>query len=354
MYRLNDLECNNSKDFKDHLNKITASHIVSQFENISVQQKILWIDDFDSFLIFDRTFLHTLENILNDKTSSAIKIIISTTSADVKHYSKFYNLGFIIKLKIPDTGDIIVFLRKTFAKLPVKILTQISDCVNGNISSAIHMANLEEIQYRTDINIPQKLNITTKTISKNKPKKSQLENIEIEEENIQPTNSFHQIDKFPGLVDLFNMPYNFEVGRYIFDQDPWLHPLRFHENVIHELVQRKGLQNDKENTYIDMLNLLCIWDQIMSYSKLNDGSGMNIAIELISYIPLYLKDFSKKKTTISSMDEFTRMFNYLSLKKKHAVALYIPDFPWITIGSYYKHIYDGKNKKKPKTKNFST
>ena len=52
------------------------------------------------------------------------------------------------------------------------------------------------------------------------------------------------------------------------------------------------------------------------------------------------------------MDEFTRMFNYLSLKKKNAVALYTPEFPWISIGSYCKHFYDDKNKKKPKQKTF--
>ena len=103
-----------------------------------------------------------------------------------------------------------------------------------------------------------------------------------------------------------------------------------------------------------MLELFCIWDRLMSYSKINDGSGMYIAIEIISYVPFYIKEFPKKKNITSSMEEFTRMFNYLSLKKKNAVALYVPEFPWITIGSYYKHLYDDKNKKKPKTKNFST
>jgi hypothetical protein len=368
MYRINDLDCNNSKDFKDLLNKITSSHIISQFENISIHQKVLWIDDFDSFLIFDRTFLHTLENILDDAKSPAIRIIISTTNADMKHYSKFYNLGVVIKLKIPDVADIIVFLRKTYPKLPVKILTQIAEHSNGNISSAIHMARLEEPQI---INKPQEnqpiLSVISKTASKIRKKvaTNTRANIDIIDHLPEPivnplaSNllinnrlSFNLSDKFPGLVDLFNIPYNFQVGRYIFDQDPWLHPLRFHENVIHELNQRKGLQNDKEVAYIDMLRLLCIWDQLMSYSKINDGSGMFIAIELISNIPLYLKDFPKKKTTISSMDEFTRMFNYLSLKKKHAVALYIPEFPWISIGSYYKHIYDAKNKKNQRQKTF--
>jgi hypothetical protein len=103
-----------------------------------------------------------------------------------------------------------------------------------------------------------------------------------------------------------------------------------------------------------MLKLFCEWDQLMSYAKTTDANDMNIAIELSCYIPTYIKDFPKKKNAVSSMDEFTRMFNYLSLKKKNAVALYTTEFPWITIGSYYKHFYDDKHKKKSKSKNFST
>jgi hypothetical protein len=91
----------------------------------------------------------------------------------------------------------------------------------------------------------------------------------------------------------------------------------------------------------------------MSYSKINDSSDIYIATELIAYVPNYLKTFGKKKNAVSTMDEFTRMFNFLSLKKKNSVALYTADFPWITIGSFCKHLYDDKNKKKPKTKKFS-
>jgi chromosomal replication initiation ATPase DnaA len=79
IYKVNDLECTNSKDFKDLLSKITSSHVISQFEQTSNKDKIIWIDDFDSFIIYDRRFLHTLEDILDSNTIPAIKIIISTT-----------------------------------------------------------------------------------------------------------------------------------------------------------------------------------------------------------------------------------------------------------------------------------
>ena len=337
IYRLNELDCNNSKDFRDLLTKITSSHIVSQINKISNNQKVIWLDDFDSYLIFDRTFLHTLQNILDNEKFPAIQIIISTTSADMKHYTKFYNLGTIIKLNIPDVADIIIFLRNTYKTLSVKIIAYIADKSNGNVSSAIYMANIE-----------------------NRMLNNQLIENELEHSTNNSAQELNEIiktsDNFPELVHLFNEPYDINVGRFLYDQDPWLHPLRFHENVLNELKQRKGLQDNKNNTYIDILELFCKWDQLMSYAKINDGSGMNIAIELIAHVSYFLKDYPKKKNIESSMEEFTRMFNYLSLKKKNAVALYIPEFPWIRIGNYHKHLYDDLNKikKQPKAKKFST
>ena len=319
IYKINDLECTNSKDFKEILYKITSSHVISQFENTRNDDKIIWIDDFDSYLIFDRRFLHTLEDILESNTIPTIKIIISTVSADIKHYSKFYTKGLIINLKTPEPADIIIYLRKTFPKLPVKIIGDIADSCAGNLSTAIQISTI---------------------------KNSNIKNLVIK-------NSKEIIirDNYPELVDLFNVPYNIKDGSYLFEQDPWLHPLRFHENIIHEWTIRKGTHHNKEHSYIDTLKLLCIWDQLMSYCKIND-TNMNIAIELSSYIPIYITNFSKKKNAVSSMDEFTRMFNYLSLKKKNIVALYSSDFPWMTIGSYFKHLYDDKNKnRKQKTEN---
>lgn len=350
LYRLNDLDCNNSKDFKDLLKKITSAHIISQIENISNEQKIIWLDDFDSYLIFDRTFLHTLENILNDEKFPAIKIVISTTNADLKHYTKFYNLGCIIKLNIPDIAAIIIFLRSTYKHLSVKIISHIADLSHGNVSAAIQMANLENRMPENKEVEELSLELDTMQIDNN------VDNDILPNTNNTNIDVIETNDKFPELVDLFAEPYDIEVGRFLFDQDPWLHPLRFHENLLNEFKIRKGLQEDKNKTYIDILQLFCEWDQLMSYAKVNDGSGMNNAIEIISSVPYYLKNYPKKKNAESSMDEFTRMFNYLSLKKKNAVALYVPDFPWITIGSYYKHLYDDINKikKASKTKKFST
>jgi hypothetical protein len=60
---------------------------------------------------------------------------------------------------------------------------------------------------------------------------------------------------------------------------------------------------------------------------------------------LLIRDYPRKKTyqSCASVDEFTRMFNYLSLKKKNQLALYDAQktkFPWNEIGSMNKKIYD--------------
>jgi hypothetical protein len=70
-----------------------------------------------------------------------------------------------------------------------------------------------------------------------------------------------------------------------------------------------------------------------------------------------LKAFPRKKMceNDASMDEFTRMFNYLSLKKKNQINVYDSNscnFPWNEIGNSHKRQYDklisSKKSKKPK------
>jgi hypothetical protein len=316
LYKIDQNTYTNSKEFKDFLIKLTTSHIVSQFENTLHEDKIIWIDDFDSFLALDRTFLHTLENILENESIPAIKCIISSIHVDVKHYGKFYSNGLVLQLYPVQEADIILLLRKTFLKIPVKTISTIAECADGNISAALHMAGMEN-------SIDKKFK----------------------------NGSIFNKDNCRELINLFDEKCEVSTSRYLFDLDPWLHPLRFHENVLYEFKQRKGLQIQKEHSYKNMMKLFCEWDQLMAANK---GGDTILATEMISYVPFYLKEFPKKKIANSSIAEFTRMFNYLSLKKKNAVALYNNDFPWNMIGNYYKHIIDEKNKKKSsKTKNFS-
>ena len=56
---------------------------------------------------------------------------------------------------------------------------------------------------------------------------------------------------------------------------------------------------------------------------------------------LKLTDIKRKKNAEEPMDEFTRMFNYLSLRKKNMVSLYEGSFPWESIGSSRKKMYEG-------------
>jgi len=314
------LDIYNGKTFKNYFEKLTSSNIIAQFENIQLLDKIIIIDDIESYIIYDRSFLHNLEDIIESNNYPSIKIIITATNIDAKSIHKFSTTSKIIKLLIPDSNSIFLFLRKKYPEIPVKVLMQISEYCNGNISNAIQMV--------------------------------EFENSSLKEENIYKINEIGNAlnsktvyDNFPDIIKLYNEDIKREESRYIFEQDNWLHPLRFHENLINEMNQRKGLHIIKEKIYTDLMKYMCEWDYLMSHWK---GTYSDIPIEYACGLPVILNKLSKKKQSNSTINEFTRLFNYLSLKKKSSVSLYNNQFPWIYIGNGHKYIYTNMEKEKEK------
>ena len=287
------LDIYNGKTFKNYFEKLTSSNIIAQFQNIQLLDKIIIIDDIESYIIYDRSFLHNLEDIIESNNYPSIKIIITATNIDAKSIHKFSTTSKIIKLLIPDSNSIFLFLRKKYPEIPVKVLMQISEYCNGNISNAIQMV--------------------------------EFENSSLKEENIYKINEIDNAlnsktvyDNFPDIIKLYNEDIKREESRYIFEQDNWLHPLRFHENLINEMNQRKGLHIIKEKIYTDLMKYMCEWDYLMSHWK---GTYSDIPIEYACGLPVILNKLSKKKQSNSTINEFTRLFNYLSLKNSTSKLL---------------------------------
>ena len=79
------------------------------------------------------------------------------------------------------------------------------------------------------------------------------------------------------------------------------------------------------------------------------GGDISCAVEQACNSILLLTPLKRKKLAEPPMDEFTRMFNYLSLRKKNMVSLYEGNFPWETIGSSRQKIYEGYVRKEINT-----
>jgi len=321
---INKDECVNSKDFKELILKQTLSNILDQFNLLSIpgeslKETVIFIDDVDTLLAIDRSFINNFNLLITCNTIRTIKIILSCISSELKIILKSIIFGQLILLKTPTDNDV------------KKLLNNLNNTDNtGNTRNIANIANIidESVKFSNG-NISAAFNIYNLNVRKIRKDLFKID--DDEKKCIESTDIFPEVAKIYFIEDR-------GLIRKVIEQDPWLHPLRFHENIIHEFKQRKGTKEQKDKLYIEILQHLCRWDQIMTLSK---GGDISNAIEQACNTVLILTRLKRKKNADPPMDEFTRMFNYLSLRKKNMLSLYESTFPWETIGSTRKKIYDG-------------
>ena len=300
--------CTNSKEFKEYFTKVTRANVLMHFAQSTASDAIMFVDDIETLLAVDRTFINNF-NDLHNQNAAPIKIVVSCNISELKALSKSLLFANCIVLKTPTAEDIATFLQQEFSNENAEELQNIAAECNGNLSTALNMVKL---MIASNSNYISKSN-----------------------------------DVFPEVCKIYQLSDRCSI-RDTLNLDPWLHPLRFHENIMHEWNTRHGTKKDKEVAYAFILKCLCEWDQMMAHGKRGSEDFLKdtqtYALEHITSAVMMMSKFKKKKTTLS-MDEFTRMFNYLSLKKKNQLALRDSNvasnaFPWNQVGSLNKRTYD--------------
>jgi len=323
--------CNNSKEFTEYFLKVTRSNVIMHFSQASIQDFVLFVDDIETLLAVDRTFINNF-NELHNLNVMPIKIVVSCHISELKALTKSLMFGHCIVLNTPSEADIIGRIHYVFADQPQSVgftdgVHKIVRECKGNLSAAITHVQL----------MLAGGNVTSENAGSDAGAGA----------DFNPKCN----DVFPEVAKIYQLSDRSSI-RSTLDLDPWLHPLRFHENIMHEWNTRHGTKKSKEVAYSFVLKCLCEWDQMMSHGKRGVDDFLKdtqtYAIEHISSAVLTVNSF-KKKTRCSkeaSMDEFTRMFNYLSLKKKNQLALNDStctvnnSFPWNKVGSLNKRTYD--------------
>lgn len=274
------------KDIKTNVTKIVTSDILSQFTNVKLSDKILFIDELETLLAIDRSFMVSLCQLF--ETIPAIKIIIASITFDTKFAGKILDF----KIPVPSEQEIILFLKQTFPELTSQDLLDISYNCNGNLSIAKNLAN-------------------TKFTSKH--------------------------DNTLNVIDIYTNK-NIEHICNIIQIDTWLIPLRYHENSIYDFKNRKGKTEVKFLEYLEFMKGLICWDILMSYCKTSFMNDMIPTYMIALHINKLNKIERKKIGTTEQMDNFTKLFNNLSLRKKRRVLSYESVFPWSNVSGFYKEI----------------
>lgn len=270
------------KEFYDVFHKMAASDITVQFAQKSRQSMVFCIDEMEAFVSLDRTFLASFQKMLHQGNLPHVRIIVTAQQIVQRKILDMHERGTKIEMAAPSDSDVFAFLKTVAPKgTHVKDVLQVADTCNGNLNFALQ---------------------TLQVISRPS------------EEAVKVTST----DKTWSLADVFLRPDPENILRLFLD-DPWLFPLRFHENLIYEWKQRKGTNATKRECHGALMRNLCEWDLMMSHYR---GEDFSIPIDFIARgISSHMVGFPRKKTAGAPRDEFTKIFSYLSLSKKNQQAL---------------------------------
>jgi nucleoside-triphosphatase THEP1 len=284
---IDNTKCYNSFQLKDIIFKTTTSSLVQILTN-NARKKIIIIDNFDSMFVADKTINTTLLKLLTEKKLKNIPIICITNCDILKKMGDIKKICKVYELATPNKQDITDLLKPYDMSMNnIKILY---DEYQGNLQMIFQ--NIDSIK-------------------------------ELKSRQSQPCDTQFE------LINLYDMTFSRDKSRRLIDIDVWLVPLRFHENLIHELCNRGIPLHKKSCVYKDFMHILCIYDYFMC--KNNIDCGIEIFIAAI-YMVSILK---YKKRHVSNMDNFTKILSYLSLQKKYVKASYNSTFPLYQISNYH-------------------
>tara|TARA_B110001450_G_scaffold256968_1_gene289841 strand:+ start:2793 stop:3827 length:1035 start_codon:yes stop_codon:yes gene_type:complete len=276
----------NSNDLDDLLIKETTveNNVVDMFNNIkNNKRKIIIFDDYDILISIDRAINTLLYNILNNKIIKNICIICICNSDILKKIGNIKKKCKVFQFEKLSKIEIKKILKKT-QKTDDKSIDKIIAKIDGNINNGINM-----IEYKNNAKIDKI--IDNDYIYKN--------NIEIE-----------------NIIKLLS-------------NDTWLICLRFHENLIKNLKNRKNELKAKNLYYKNFINDLCFFDLLMNQNI------TELAINIMSYNIFILSNIEIKNKYKKNDNNFTKLLSYLSLQKKNSKRGFIYNSLYYQIGSYH-------------------
>lgn len=328
---LHSQNCENARTLSDRLTKMTRTRLVQTLTG-TPRPVVVLIDELDTLIQMDRMMLSTLTDLVQNGRLPHVALIAIGAPAQEKKLGAFKNAGCpIIQCYPPSDADLFLFLKARAATAgaaapSAKRLMDIAETAAGNFHAACRMLDDGDADEPTPV-----------TVSLAPPKFQMV----------------FQADRNGGGDG------GGGVLR-IFSEDPWLAPLRFHENLIKEFNNRKGLIRDKLRVYRGIVRALCDWDQWMAPSgggtnafeeiaDADDGSGgggggggaLDACRVLSGFVVHYLSQLPRKKNvSVAERDlqDFTRVFSQISIYKKQERAIYrgqTDAFPWADAQIFY-------------------
>lgn len=283
-YWIHSANCQNTKDLRDMILKGLKTNLISNLAQVKAQ-KVVVVDEAEVLLQIDRTIPNALSDMLIECRKSKGKVVIIGNSCIEKKIGSLKAGIRQLHCCMPSDADMFLWCKDRAPKgMKKTLMMEIAEACNGNPSIALQMI-----------------------AKKSKP--------------------VFETQKIAA-------PTERDTLRIKLLDDPWLYPLRFHENLVKEVAKKKGTKAEKQRVYRDLLQILCEWDLMMTCN-----GDQQIAVEhvLSGMTDVFHRlEWKKGATKTAVSDEFTKVFSNLSLQKKQERSLYAraQDFPWMHAQMY--------------------
>lgn len=257
LHHITSEEAPNAKVLADLLQKTSTYSLMNILNNAVDRTKIVLIDDVDSIIAMDRNIPSTICDHL-------LHLHIICTATALRKWGDLAKRCQHVALPAIPTAGILSILRKRSDSIPLPKLERAAAAAGGDIRRAIHILETDVVASAPDVH----------------------------------------------NVDLYRAPTR-EAAARIFEEDRTM-PLRFHENLLRELTNRKG---DRRGVYLEILWSLVEWDQFMG------GGHAEVAADLIAGAAstiLPRLDRIRAAETRTEPQDFTKMLSRLSIAKKNA------------------------------------
>lgn len=276
--------CHSSEQLNDYIMKFSSSSLLQTLTN-NKNPKIMIVDDFDAMLSNDRTINSMLCNILSSKKIKRIPIICICSNEMMKRIGSIKNKCKILYLENPSINDIHITLKKIY---PSKEITKVLFNTSKNLLQCINQVEQKDCYL------------------------------------------FDNIDDIIDVDILYGNVYDRNKLIRVIMTDPWIIPMRFHENMIIELKNRKITIQKANKLYDTFIYNLIFHDMLMHRTY-----AYTHVSEIFADIIYPLLTTPLKKNTKPEIANFTKLLSFISLQKKNIKKNYTQNFPLYQINNYH-------------------
>jgi hypothetical protein len=304
---INNNNCFNSEQLNDVIFKSATSSLLQVLTG-NIRNKVIVIDNFDCIYISDKTINTTLLKILTDGKIRNIPIICISNNEIIKKIGDIKKNCKIYDIIVPTKEEVIDMIDNNYNN---------NNHQGVNNSSGHSKKQLEHL-YKISNGNMEKIFCDVKRNSDEILYEERVEN---------------DCDINILYLNIFDRN---QVIRII-NKDPWMIPLKFHENIIIELDNRKISLKNKIEYYKNFIESMCLYDYYMF--KNNNEACITIFASNVYYLSL----FKYKKGAVSNIGKFTKMLSYLSLQKKNIKQTYkCNNFPLYQVSNYHINLCNRK------------